>query len=271
MKEIMYNHNSIVIAVILFVLLVVAVEIGYRLGLRNQPRSDDEAKSHINALQASLLGVLALLLGFTFSLALQRFDSRSQAVVDEANAIGTTYLRTNLLPPAIQQESQRLMRSYLDVRAREGAVALSDESVRQALLDQAAQYQNALWHQAMLAAQEDKSPVTSGLYIQALNSMIDSFGSRNAALDRHVPEVVLYLLFISFILTWAIVGYAAGAAGHRPSRVAYLMLVLVVLVVFLIIDLDRPRRGVIEVDHSSLTSLQTAIDAGDYGDLQDGQ
>ncbi|MEZ4768692.1 MAG: hypothetical protein R2844_09740 [Caldilineales bacterium] len=265
----MYNQNSIVIAVILFVLLVVAVEIGYRLGLRNRARSDDEAKSHINALQASLLGVLALLLGFTFSLALQRFDSRSQAVVDEANAIGTTYLRTNLLPPAIQQESQRLMRSYLDVRVREGDVALSDESDRQALLDQAAQYQNALWHQAMLAAQEDKSPVTSGLYIQALNSMIDSFGSRNAALDRHVPELVLYLLFVSFILTWAIVGYAAGAAGHRPSRVAYLMLVLVVLVVFLIIDLDRPRRGLIEVNQSSLVGLQTAINAGDYGDVQD--
>ena len=64
----------------------------------------------------------------------------------------------------------------------------------------------------------------------------------------------------------AIVGYAAGAAGHRPSKVAYLMLVLVVLLVFIIIDLDRPRRGLIEVDHRSLTSLQTAIDAGNYGD-----
>ena len=93
---------------------------------------------------------------------------------------------------------------------------------------------------------------------------------RNAALDRHVPEIVLYLLFLVFLLTWGIVGYAAGAAGHRPSKVAYLMLVLIVLLVFMIIDLDRPRRGLIEVDHRSLTSLQTAIDSGNYGDVESG-
>lgn len=268
MKEIMYNQNSILIAAVLLVLLLIAVEAGYRLGLHNQPAVDEESKSHINAFQASLLGVLALLLGFTFSLALQRFDSRSEAVVDEANAIGTTYLRAQLLPTTMQGEVQRLLSSYLDVRVQEATVSLSDLAGRQALLDQAGQYQNALWHYAVLAAQEDKSPVTSGLFIQALNDMIDSFGSRNAALDRHVPEVVLYLLFAVFLFTWAIVGYAAGAAGHRPSTVAYLMLVLVVLLIFIIIDLDRPRRGLIEVDHRSLTSLQTAIDAGDYGDLQ---
>ena len=266
MKEIMYNQNSILIAAVLFALLLIAVEVGYRLGLRNQPAVDEESRSHVNAFQASLLGVLALLLGFTFSLALQRFDSRSQAVVDESNAIGTTYLRSQLLPVSMQAEVQGLLRSYLDVRVQESTVTLSDLAGRQALLDQAGQYQNSLWHYAVLAAQEDKSPVTSGLFIQALNAMIDSFGSRNAALDRHVPEVVLFLLFAVFLLTWGIVGYAAGAAGHRPSKVAYLMLVLVVLLVFIIIDLDRPRRGLIEVDHRSLTTLQTAIDSGNYGD-----
>lgn len=268
MKEFMYNQSSALIVTILFVFLVLAVEAGYRLGRRSQTSLSEESKSHVNSMQGSLLGILALLLGFTFSLALQRFDSRSEAVVEEANAIGTTYLRAQLLPPTMEGEVQQLLSSYLDVRVQEGAVVLSDQVARQALLDQAGQYQNAVWHYALLAAEEDKSPVTSGLFIQALNGMIDSFGSRNAELERHVPEVVLYLLFVVFLLTWGIVGYAAGAAGHRPSKVAYLMLVLVVLLVFLIIDLDRPRRGQIAIDQRSLTSLQAAIDAGNYGDLQ---
>lgn len=268
MKEIMYKLNSPFIATILLVFLIIAVEVGYRLGLRNQPAVDEESKSHVNAFQASLLGVLALLLGFTFSLALQRFDSRSLAMVEEANAIGTTYLRAQLLPPTMEGEVQRLLSSYLDVRVQESAVPLSNQAARQLLLAQASQYQNAIWHYALLAAEEDKSPVTSGLFIQSLNQLIDAFGSRNAALDRHVPEVVLFLLFAVILVAGAIVGYAAGAAGHRPSWVAYLMLVLIVLIVFIIIDLDRPRRGLIEVDHRSLTSLQAAIDAGQYGDVE---
>ena len=270
MKEVMYNLPSILIATILLLALILAVEVGYRIGLRNQASTDSEARSQINSFQASLLGVLALLLGFTFSLALQRFDSRSQTVVDEANAIGTTYLRAQLLPPAIQSEVKTLLRSYVDMRVEESSIALSDDAGRAALLAQTSQLQNDIWHYALLAAEEDKSPVTSGLFIQSLNDTIDSFGNRNAALDRHVPELVLYLLFAVFLLTWGIVGYAAGAGGHRPSKVAYLMLVLIVLLVFMIIDLDRPRRGLIEVDHRSLTSLQAAIDSGNLGDVENG-
>ncbi|NJN55421.1 MAG: hypothetical protein HC804_12100 [Anaerolineae bacterium] len=267
MRELMYNQNSILIVIILFVTLVVAMEVGYRLGRRVQTRADVESKSHVNAIQTSLLGVLALLLGFTFSLSLQRYDSRNVAVVDEANAIGTAYLRSQLLPPAVREQVQMALRDYVDLRVQESTVALSDLAQRQGLLDQAAQSQDVLWRYAVQAIADDDRPATTGLFIQSLNELIDSYGRRNAALNRHIPEVVLFLLFGTFIMTWAIVGYASGVTGHRTSFVAYVMLVLIVLLVFIIIDLDRPRRGLIEIDHTSLTDLQATIDTT----LEDGR
>lgn len=255
----MYNQNSLLITLLLFAGLVVAIQAGYYLGRRSQDSFTESSRSHVNAIQASLLGVLALLLGFTFSLALQRYDSRSAALVDEANAIGTTYLRAELLPPLIRVRTQLLLRDYVDARIQEASIPLSRETERQAQLLIATTQQNALWRYALQAAVEDKSPVTSGLFIQALNEMIDSFGRRNDALTRHVPEVVLYLLFATFLLTWAIVGYSAGLAGHRVSLAAYIMLALVVLLIFIIIDLDRPRRGLIGINQSSLYQLQESI------------
>lgn len=265
MGEIMYGQNSVLIIGVLFISLVLAMEAGYRLGCKAYTSATEAATAHINAIQGSMLGVLALLLGFTFSLSLQRYDNRNVAVVDEANAIGTAYLRAQLLPPSIRSEVQTLLRNYLDERVQEGTIPLSQEAERQALLAKASQDQDALWRYAVQAAEEDKSPTTSGLFIQSLNELIDSYGRHNAALDRHVPEVVLLLLYGTFLMTWGIVGYAAGIAGHRVSSAAYIMLVLVLLVVFIIIDLDRPRRGLIEIDQSSLTSLQAAIHTAQDG------
>jgi hypothetical protein len=259
MVQIMYNLNSALLIGILFLVSVLAMEAGYYLGRRAPARSNPAANDHIVAIQAAVLGVLALLLGFTFSLALQRYDRRSEAVVSEANAIGTTYLRTDLLPPSIRDEVQILLRTYLDGRVQESTVSLSKREQRQALLAQSSQDQEVLWRYALQAAEQDKNPVTSGLFIESLNELIDSFDSRNAALDRHVPETVMLLLYGAFLMSWGIVGYASGIAGHRPSFTAYLMVVLVLVVIFIIVDLDRPRRGLIEIDHASLTALQLSM------------
>ena len=121
--------------------------------------------------------------------------------------------------------------------------------------------QGALWSYAGRAADLDPSPVRSGLFIQALNEMIDSFGRRDAGLNRHVPEVVLFLLFGVFLITAAIVGFASGTGGHRPPAVSLVMVGLIVVLVFVILDLDRPRRGLIEVSKKSLYDLQASINS----------
>jgi len=191
-------------------------------------------------------------------LALQRFDSRSDAVVDEANAIGTAYLRAQLLPVPVRAEVSKQLRDYLDARVKSDAVSPVDEEWR-GLLAQAARIHGALWENARRAAELDPNPVTSGLFIQSLNQLIDSFGKREAALNRRVPDVVLWLMFATFVLSGLIVGYAAGAGGRRPSWVTFGMVALMAVLVYVILDLDRPRRGLIRVSETNLLDLQASI------------
>jgi hypothetical protein len=255
----MYDHSSLLIVGILFVSMLLAIEMGYRIGLHNSGRASEWSKNHVNTLQASLLGVLALLLGFTFSLALQRYDNRSIAVVDEANAIGTALLRAQLLPDAVRADAQGALKDYLDLRVRASAIHLADEDERLRLVAAATRQLEILWSLARVAAETDGNPVRSGLFIQALNEVIDSYGRRDAALKRHVPELVLFLLYGTFLMTGSIVGFAAGIGGHRTSFATYIMVTLIVLLVFIIIDLDRPRRGLIQVSQDSLIELQATV------------
>lgn len=256
MREIMYDKNSFLIAVILFASMVVVVEIGSWLGLRRASSTAKSLKTQLNALQGSLLGILALLLGFTFSQSLQRYDVRSAAVVDEANAIGTTYLRLDLLPEEQRESSRVLMREYIETRIQAGAISMDRHDERQQIIDRSIAIQGDLWQLAAAAARVSDRPATVNLYVQSLNEMIDANSSRNAALGRHVPELVLFLLYGTFLLTGALVGYASGVSGVRASRGTYVLVSLIVVLVFIIIDLDRPRRGLIEVNQSSLVDLR---------------
>jgi hypothetical protein len=259
MPEIMYASNSFLIVGILLVLLLLGNELGYRSGARHRVLTDESNKAQINTIQASLLGILGLLLGFTFSLSLQRYDSRSIAVVDEANAIGTAYLRSSLLPLPYGAETQGLLREYLDLRVQSASHALGDRAEWEVLLSDADRKLGDLWYCADLAIRADERPVVSGLFVQSLNALIDSFDRRNAALNRHVPELVLILLFGTFILTGSMVGYTSGFAGRRAIFPTYVLMALIVLVVFLIIDLDRPRRGLVVVSHKSLVDLHSKL------------
>lgn len=259
MTELMYDINSGAIAGVLFGSMLLAIEIGLRVGFSAKNSTTEASRSHVSAIQSSILGILALLLAFTFSLSLQRFDSRSEAVVNEANAIGTAYLRAQLLPASLRDDAQVALREYLELRVQASAVSGVERAEREVLLTKTARSQTTLWGFARRAAEANPNPVTSGLFIQSLNEVFDAFGRRVAALDRHVPEMVLLLLYVTFVMAGAIVGFASGAGGHRPSMVSYIMIVLMVVLVFIILDLDRPRRGVIEVSQKSLYDLQAAI------------
>lgn len=259
MKEFLYDLPSGVIALLLFVLMVITLEVTYRVGVRRRRPRDDALTAHINAVQAALLGILALMLGFSFSLSLGRHDSRSEAVVDEANAIGTAYLRTQLLVPPIRDAAQKLFQDYVDLRVREGELRTTERAERLRLNAEAKGVQTALWDLAVESTRQDPREVTSGRFLESTNTMIDAFGKRNAAIERHVPEVVLLLLFGTFLMACASIGYASGISGHRPAVVTYVMIALIVVLVFLIVDVDRPRRGLITVSQKSMTDLQADI------------
>lgn len=264
MSEISYEINSVIIAGLLFALMAVTIELGYRLGLRIQSAVAEPFKAHVSTTLSSLLGILALLLGFTFSLSLQRYDSRNEAVVEEANAIGTAYLRAQLLPSVVREDVLGLMRQYVDVRVKTGQIDLTQHQTRDALTAEAGRLQNSLWAYARQANELAPSPVTTGLFIPALNELIDDYGKRDAEMNRHVPELVLGLLYITFVMTGAILGYSNGLAGHRTPWVTYVMVWLIVVMVFIILDLDRPYRGLIQISQKSMLDLQTTI-RGDSG------
>ncbi|MBB4080684.1 hypothetical protein GGR28_003319 [Lewinella aquimaris] len=252
----MYNLNSVVIVAILFFLIIGADVLGLRLGQRARDKSDSDVKSQTSAIQGGIIGMLALILGFTFNMSIQRYDSRAGAEVEEANAIGTAELRTSLLPEPYATEAQSAIDDYIDLRLESSHIDLTRVSERKALNARTNKLQQRIWDIGVAAADEAPNPVRTGYFLTAVNDMIDAQGRRLDVLNRHVPPAIFYLLFIFFIATGALIGYSTGL-GERRSRVPALVLnLLICLLVFIIIDLDRPRRGVIEVKQDSMEALR---------------
>lgn len=255
-NELLYGYSSIAISATLFVTIVVFTEVGFRIGRYVQSHTDNEVKTLTGSIQASILGLLALLLGFTFSMSMQRFDNRSMALIEEANAIGTAMLRVQLLPEEYKDEADQLFRDYIDLRVAIGHLDLTKTEARNAYNQKIVILQKKLWSLAIAATNSDPRPVTTGAFVKSLNDVIDSQGKRNALLQMHVPEVVLMLLFIVFFSSGGIMGYSAGLSGKRMIAPSVLVSVLITLIVFIIIDLDRPKRGVIQVNQGAMIELQ---------------
>ena len=254
-QELLYGYSSIAIATALFFAIVIFNEFGFRTGRFVQSRTDDEIKTLTGSIQASILGLLALLLGFTFSMSMQRYDNRSMALIDEANTIGTAVLRIQLLPESYRTEASQLFQEYINLRVAIGKINLTKTEERNNYNQQISSIQNKLWTLAISATNDDPRAVTTGAFVKSLNDVIDSQGKRNALLQMHVPEVVLILLFIVFISSGGIMGYSAGLSGKRMIAPIILVSLLITLIVFIIIDLDRPKRGLIQVDQRVMSSL----------------
>lgn len=257
--ELLYGFSSIAIAATLFIAIVLCNEIGFRAGRFIQSRTDSEVKTLTGSIQASILGLLALLLGFTFSMSMQRYDNRSMALIDEANAIGTAILRVQLLPEEYKNDANKLFREYVNLRIAIGKLDLTKLEERNIYNKKIADLQSGLWSLAISATNVDPRPVTTGAFVKSLNDTFDSQGRRNALLQMHVPEVVLVLLFIVFISSGGIMGYSAGLSGKRIIAPIILVSLLITLIVFIIIDLDRPKRGLIQVNQGVMTELMDSV------------
>ncbi len=255
----MYNQNSILIIGLLFASILLAYEIFFRVGRRHQQKTDKEVKAQTSTIQAGILGLLALLLGFTFNMALQRFDNRSYAVIKEANAIGTSLLRTKLLPSPYDSITYNMLQEYIDLRTEISSIDLTQEQERKEINKETNLVQDKIWDTAIKASEIDPRPVTTGYFITSLNDVIDARGERNAILQRHVPEVILFLLFTVFIIGGALMGYTSGLGMKRAYISTVMFTFLIVLVVFIIIDLDRPKRGLIKIKQNSLIELKTDV------------
>lgn len=238
--------------------LVAAGQLACSLGLSAAPRTGDPERGQLGALQAALLGLLGLLLGFTFSMTASRYDTRRLLVVDEANAIGTAYLRAGALEEPARAEVRHLLEAY--VGARLDFYQAGDDAPRLAAASQLSErLQVRFWSRAMAAARTAPTAITLGLLLQALNDVIDLHSKRLMALENRVPDSILVLLVLLAMGALAMVGYSSGLAGSRELAAQLLLAVLVAAVVFVIVDLDRPYRGLIQVGQGSMIALRESL------------
>jgi hypothetical protein len=163
-----------------------------------------------------------------------------------------------LLPPARAEATLRLLEEYVASRIEYARAGNDGERVR-AAQDRSRRLQVRLWVEALAAAREDANVVTTGYYVTTLNQLIDDHTRRSVAMENHVPETILLLLVLVAALTMAVTGYSSGLRGKRLKALRFILVLLVAATLTVIIDLDRPRRGLIRVSESGMTELQQQL------------
>jgi hypothetical protein len=258
-KYMLLHFGLVTLLIAAITAFLFAIELGYRLGRRRQDNSDDPDKSHINALQGAVLGLLALLLGFTFAMSVSRFDNRKTVIMEQANAIGTAELRSRLLGTPYAAKSAPLFRAYvqawLDYRA-----AKIDLQAIAAAEQRAWSLENELWSVAREAAAADPHSLPVSLFTAALNDVIDMHEKRVRSVEDRVPDPVIFLLFAVSALALGQVAYSSGLRGRRNEIANVTFAFVIALVLVTILDFDRPRRGLVQVSQESMIRLQQSLE-----------
>ncbi|QBN19221.1 hypothetical protein [Flavobacterium nackdongense] len=231
-----------IIVLILFFSMLIAVGTGYRIGLRKTKSDNKNAE-----ISSSLLGLLALILGFTFAMAGSRYENRKDNLIDEANCIGTAVLRSDIYPDSIKVEFQKDFQSYLKSR-KEYYLLDNDEAKLAASLKEAALAGDKLWKRAAFYAKDKDYFIQSNMMLPALNQMLDSAAKSNMVLNSKVPETIVYLSLIFSVIISFFMGYNSGLEKKINRKYIFGFCFLICVVIYITLDLDRPRRGLIKLD-----------------------
>lgn len=257
-EELFYGVNLWLILVAGTGSFLLSTEAGFLLGRRSESTASDHAISQIYTIQGAALGLLALLLGFTFSMAVSRYDVRKQVVLEESNAIGTTFLRAQLLPEPPRGEVSNLLRRYVEVRLK-FYEAGNDQKKLSEVKNQTERLQNQLWVHGADLAEKYPQPVRTGLFLQSLNETIDLNAKRISALENHVPVVTLVLLYFVAIMATGLIGYGCGLSEVRRFFVTIILSILISAVIMVIIDLNRPHAGLIKENQQRMIDLRDSL------------
>jgi len=216
-------------------------------------------KDQISTIQTAILTIFTFLLGFTFAMALARFDNRKQMVVKESNAIGTAVLRSKLLSETQQKVMKELFKEYVNIEFSITSRANIPLDERKDLNHEAKRLQSLMWEEALLATQNNPLSVPAGLFATSVNHLIDVKTERDIALSNHVPEIVLLGLALFAALAIGILGYGNGLAATHARYPAIILCIVISISFMLILDLDRPNRGLTKVSQESMIDLMMII------------
>jgi hypothetical protein len=249
--------NQFAVFVLVIVVMLAFAELGFRLGVPLHATKDVARKGQIGPIQAAVLGLLGLLLGFTFAMAVERFETRRSLVLQEANAIGTTYLRASLVPEARQVPIKDLLRRYVDVRLKYWPM-VDDPAMRAEGMRLIGDLQTELWRHATDAAKEAPNDITA-MFIGSLNEVIDVDAKRIHAVRAGIPSGVWLLLVLVAACACVTTSYGAGAEGVRSKLASVFLPLLITVVIVLIFDISHSRVGLIQIRQDPLVNLQQSI------------
>jgi len=226
--------------VILLIEMLVCLEVGYRVGQK------EKEYEGTNTVEAAVLGLLGLILAFTFGAVQTRLDFRRELIIKEANAIGTAYLRLDLLPPSEQKGMRDLFRSYLDARLRFYQV-LPDRETAERELAGSLKLQQEIWDRAQAACRREQWTPAAILVLPAINDMIDVTLARRLMLQTHNPGIVTALLVALAGCSGMVAGYGMSARRSRSLLHIILYAITIAATVNVVIELDYPRSGLIRL------------------------
>lgn len=239
-------------------ILLAAAQIGRFIGRLWSQTNPKDISPHLLTLEGALLGLLGLMIGFTLSMAMTFHDQRQSGILQEANAIGTTALRADVLPEPKASEIKKLLHDYVQLR-----IELSDAPSGEATLEQAMRRSNALqsqiWLYAVAAAAAEPRSIPVGLFIKSVNEMFDLQGVRLAASRKHVPDVVFVLLYGVAAIAVGFSGYVCGLSGSKERISVTIIALLFAFVIGVIVDFDRPGTGFITVGQQPMLLLKESI------------
>jgi len=242
-----FSVEALLILVGLFGGILICVMLGQHIGQRNKAEITETARARVTAVEAAVFGLMGLMIAFTFSGAAQRYELRRQLTVDEANAISTSYLRLDLLPPSRQAALREKYRRYLETRLAVYRL-LPDIPASAAQAAAATKLQQEIWT-GTIAALAEAPPHATIVVLPALNQMIDVTTSRAIAALTHTPILIMAMLLMLGLVCSLLAGYAI--AGSQPRQVNLHLLafaIMMTITIYMIFDLDYPRFGLIRLD-----------------------
>jgi len=230
----------------LFFGMLALMEVGRRVGLRRLERASEGARTGVATAEGAVFALLGLLVAFTFSGAATRFQDRRRYIMDESNAVGTAWLRLDLVPQDAQTAARESMRRYVDARL-DVYRAIPDLDAVRAAEERVSARQAELWGVVVDA----RAGVHHGwelLVMPALNEMFDLGALRTQAMQWHLPSIVLVLLCaLALACSW-LAGFGMAGASRRPTAHMLAFATVVTVIVFVIVDLEFPRLGFLRVD-----------------------
>ncbi|MCU0709980.1 MAG: hypothetical protein MUF23_16995 [Pirellula sp.] len=237
------------------VMVAISIEAGYRIGRYRSRHSKDERESPVGAIVGASLGLLGFILAFTFGLAASRFDERRRIVVQEANAIGTTYLRAGLLPGDSTKSIRKLLEEYTDAR-----LEVTKTRDIPLLMQRSEELHEKLWKEGERVGNGNPQSIVVGLFLESLNETIDVHAERVLiAVRNRLPTAIWISLFFVTVITMGGVGYHEGLSKSRRSPAILVLVFSFSLVITLISDLDRPQDGYLRVSQEAMIELQRMI------------